>query len=378
MSVGIDDLNLAAGRRSIDLRLLVGHGRQTVANLTNVGFCRRSVLNVCEDPVTLAAEAAKPLVEDPAEIGLLLVGTESGLDYGKPISSYLHGVLGLSSRCRNAEIKHACYGATMALRLACSWVREHPGRKALVVGTDICRRHSGPTELTAGLGAVAMTVTENPRVLEVGAVSGSAAQDTWDVARPTREFEFGDAVLSLCSYLDLLEMAWEDLSQATAATLDEFDYLLYHCPLISMVRQAHASLTGGLDDFEERVEPGLRFNREVANIYGGSLYASLLGLIESRNVDPGTRVGLFSYGSGACAEFSTGVIGRDARRVRRHGVTQRLADRQPCTVPEWLAADEALEAQLGAPDLDVPIPAGFSGLALERITGWRREYQWID
>jgi len=305
------------------------------------------------------------------------VGTETGLDYGKPISSYLHRVLGLSSSCRNSEIKHACYGATMALRLACSWVREHPGRKALVAGTDICRRHSGPTELTAGLGAVAMTVCAEPRVLEVDLLSGCAASETWDVARPTPNFEFGDAVLSLCSYLDLLEMAWDDLARSAGARLDDFEYLLYHCPLVSMARQAHAALTGSDDDFETRVEPALRFNREVANIYGGSLYASLLGLLETRHLSPGTRIGLFSYGSGACAEFWTGTAGPDPLRVRRHGVGMKLARRRPATVAEWLAADEALEAQLSAPDWQRPDDPCASGLVLDRISQWHRNYRWI-
>jgi 3-hydroxy-3-methylglutaryl CoA synthase len=377
MRVGIDDLNLFAGRRAIDLRLLVEAGRHTPSDLANVGFCRRSVLDACEDPVTLAGEAARPLIEDPGEIGLLLAGTESGLDYGKPISSYLHQVLGLGPSCRNAEIKHACYGATMALRLACSWVREHPSRKALVVGTDICRRHHGPTELTAGLGAVAMIVSAEPRVLTVDPVSGSAAQETWDVARPTATFEFGDAVLSLCSYLDLAEMAWEELSGATGLALDDFEYLLYHCPLISMARQAHATLGGSADDFASRVEPALRFNREVANIYGGSLYASLMGLLETRDLAEGARLGLFSYGSGACAEFWTGQAGPEAQRVRRHGVAAQLAQRRPCSMPEWLAADEALEAQLSAADWERPAESEARGLVLDRISGWHRSYRWI-
>jgi 3-hydroxy-3-methylglutaryl CoA synthase len=264
----------------------------------------------------------------------------------------------------------------MALRLACSWVRENPNRKALVIGTDICRRQSGPAELIAGLGAVAMTVCAEPRVLQVDPVSGCAALETWDVARPTRAFEYADPMLSLCAYLDAVEMAWEDLRRATGLEWEQLEYVLYHCPSIPLVRQAHALLSAGTDDFSERVEPGLALNRETANIYSASLYVSLLGLLEVKDVNPGARIGLFSYGSGACAEFWTGRIGDQASRVRRHGAWARMAARTCCSIAEWLEADEALERQLTASDLDLSGMTGPGAIALERIVGWHRIYRW--
>lgn len=379
MRVGIDDLNLAAGRRCIDFARLVESGGHSASALADVGFCRRSVLNVWEDPITLATEAAQPLIDDRDQIGLMLVGTETGLDYGKPLSSYLHRTLHLGPHCRNAEIKHACYGGTMALRLACAWVREHSTKKALVISTDISRRHNGSAaELTAGVGAVAMVVCAEPRVLDIGLASGCAAEEVWDVARPTRTQEYQDPILSLCAYLDAVESAWNDLVQSTRLTLETFQYVLYHCPLVSLVRQAHIMLSGSSGDFENRVEPTLGFNRQLANIYGGSLYASLLGLLEERALEEGTCIGLFSYGSGACAEFLTGRIGSSTAHVRRHNVSARLASRQPCTVPEWHAAEEELEAQLRASDLEITSPADASPVVLERIERWHRTYRSVD
>jgi 3-hydroxy-3-methylglutaryl CoA synthase len=377
MRVGIDDLNLAAGRRCIDFVQLVESGRHTASALADVGFWRRSVLNVWEDPVTLATEAAEPLVDDPNQIGLMLVGTETGVDYGKPLSSYLHRTLGLGPHCRNAEIKHACYGSTMALRLACDWVREHRTEKALVISTDICRPHDGTAaELTAGVGAVAMVVCAEPRVLDIDPASGCAAQEVWDVARPTRTREHQDPILSICAYLDALEGAWNDLASSTQLPLKDLRYILYHCPLISLVRQAHMMLTGSPRDFQERVEPTLGLNRELGNIYGGSLYASLIGLVEARDLEEGTPIGLFSYGSGACGEFFTGRVGPSATYLRRHHVTSRIASRQPCAVSEWLKAEEALQAQLQASDLEIVSPANAGPLVLERIKEWHRTYRW--
>jgi 3-hydroxy-3-methylglutaryl CoA synthase len=127
----------------------------TERDLLTVEFRRRSVLPPWEDPVTLAVNAARPLVESAGRgsFEMLIVATESGVDYGKPLSAYVHRYLGLPTRCRNVELKHACYAGTAAIQLATAWVRSEgaTGKKALVVMTDVARRHFGdPGELTAG------------------------------------------------------------------------------------------------------------------------------------------------------------------------------------------------------------------------------------
>ena len=70
----------------------------------------RGVAPPWEDPVTLAVNAARPMLsaEDRAAIGLLIVGSETGLDQEKPLSSWIHNHLDLSPHCRHFEIKFAC------------------------------------------------------------------------------------------------------------------------------------------------------------------------------------------------------------------------------------------------------------------------------
>ncbi len=185
---GIDDLNVYGS--SLQLRvadLAVARGF-TARELQATQFDARSVTPPYEDPVTLAVNAAMPIVAqiDPDGVELLIVATESSFDYGKPISTYVHRHLGLHARCRKLEVKHACYGGTAALQLALSWVRMQAGdRKALVVMTDVARRHfRDPAELTAGTGAVALLVSRHPRVLAVEEASGYACKEVYDVARP--------------------------------------------------------------------------------------------------------------------------------------------------------------------------------------------------
>src|SRR5947208_5328127 len=117
----------------------------------------------CEDVVTLAATAGARLLRaarvDPEEIGMLLVATETGVDHSKPVSIFVHDLLGIGVRCRVYELKHACYAGTAALMTAADWVRASGGRprRALVVAAGIARYEVGPAGgPTPGGGGVAM------------------------------------------------------------------------------------------------------------------------------------------------------------------------------------------------------------------------------
>jgi 3-hydroxy-3-methylglutaryl CoA synthase len=407
MPVGIDDLNIDAGTLAVESVALAAARGFSGRDLAATAFDRRSVVPPCEDAVTLAVNAAHPLVEAAGRdaFELVIVATESGIDHGKPLSSYVHHCLGLAGRCRNLEVKHACYAGTAAIQLATAWVRsgDAPGRKALVVMTDLARRHFGdPAELTAGSGAVAVTIAAKPRVLEIEPVSGYACREVYDVARPNAIGEWGDPVLSIAAYLDLIEEAWDSFRTATRTTLtvdQRFRFMLYHTPLVSLVRDAHRLLLeAGRDDldpspdlhesFERMVRPALGFAREIANIYSGSVYSLLAGLIDGdAEIAEATPIGICSYGSGSCAEIFAGRIGDAARAtIRRHCIGAHLAARTNVGVDEYERIFRESETMHVARDY-VPDPeltaryaehaqSGRPRLLLSRIENHHRLYGW--
>lgn len=379
---GIDDLDVYASTLAIDHeRLAAGRGFSPEQQAL-VGFRRRSITPEWEDPVTLAANAARGLVEEHGaeRFGLLLVATETALDFGKPLSSWVHGLLGLPSGCRNLEVKHACHGGTAAVQLARAWVASPAarGRAALVIATDIARRHAGELpELTAGTGAVAMVVSAAPRLLRLDDVSGVAAQEVHDVSRPGPLSELADPVLSLSSYLDLVENAHDDLLGQLDADALEDDHLVFHAPLISLVRQAHATLlekergfpeeTEIAEDFERRVAPTLGLNREISNVYSGSVWVSLASLLLDVEADA-RRVAIFSYGSGACAEWLRGRIVEGAcARLRARAIRERMDARRLIDLERYEELVTAGEDNLVAPNLvRRPEGPGFGLLRVER------------
>ena len=66
---------------------------------------------------------------------------------------------------------------------------------------------------------------------------------------------------------------------------------------LSMTETTQERLTSGYED-------AVYYNRYVGNIYTGSLYLSLISLLENRSLKGGQTIGLFSYGSGSVGEFS--------------------------------------------------------------------------
>ncbi|MBJ8193094.1 hydroxymethylglutaryl-CoA synthase family protein, partial [Bacillus cereus] len=90
------------------------HRQLDPARFENLLMKEKAVALPYEDPVTFGVNAAKPLVDALSEaeknrIEMLITCTESGIDFGKSISTYIHHYLGLNRNCRLFELKQACY-----------------------------------------------------------------------------------------------------------------------------------------------------------------------------------------------------------------------------------------------------------------------------
>ncbi len=377
MTIGIDDINVYGSTLSVSA-LDIGRARGTPdRQLAAAGVEQRSIPPAFEDPVTLAVNAATPLLDGPP-IELLLVATESGVDFAKPLSSYVQRYLPLSSRCRHVEMKHACYAGTAALRLALGWVRDNPTRRALVIMTDMARRLFGDSaEPAEGAGAVALTVAVNPRVLAIDPNSGVATREIYDVMRPTPTQEVIHSALSLAGYLDLLEDAWAAyVKGADADAFARFDCFAYHMPVGPLVEQGHTLLVEenlpGTDPkahFDARVRPALRYPRALGNTYSACLYAALASQIDA---GASGRMGLYSYGSGSCAEFFSGVIDARAREtLARHAIAAQLEARRRIDVTTYEQLVIAHERSQSEAEY-TPDRALVAGLFEERYLGQGR------
>src|SRR5262249_31273399 len=153
-----------------------------------------------------------------------------------------------------------------------------------------------------------------------------------------------DGHYSVQCYLDALAVAYRGWKLRADTTSDRLARVCYHVPFCKMARKAHlhvrrcdaedAGLAFDEDtaaaSYREQVEPALPLCARVGNIYTGSLYLGLAGLLDSQARElAGARIGMFSYGSGCTSEFYSGVVSpRAAERIAAARIADVLAARE--------------------------------------------------
>jgi len=390
-SVGIDAIALSVPSGYVDLAdLAAARGVVPAKYVEGLGVERMAVAQAHEDPVALAANAARRLFStarvDTSRIGMCVVGTETAVDHSKPVSAYLHSLLELPERCRVFEAKHACFGGTAGLLAAVDWIASGAarGRQALVVCTDVARYAIGSAgEPTQGAGAVAMLVSASPRLLALeSGVSGSYSRDVHDFWRPLYSKEaVVDGHHSVQCYLDALTGAYRGFldAQAEVGGASPIERRCYHVPYGKMARKAHRHLMM-LDghseaeadaSFAATVAPSLRMPGQVGNIYTGSLYLALASLLAAEATTlEGQRVGLFSYGSGCTAEYFAGRVVEGAGAFTDAlDLAAPLAGRRRYTIPEYEAirgGDNDADRRPVDPSFPVNGAVAFLGVDNER------------
>ncbi|MCU0659834.1 MAG: hydroxymethylglutaryl-CoA synthase [Polyangiaceae bacterium] len=409
-SVGIEALAVALPRRFLSLRDLAEvRGVDPAKYLSGLGGQEMMVADPGEDAAALAATAASRLFAqqriDPDRIGMLVVGTETGVDHSKAVASHVHGLLGLHRSMRVFDAQQACYGATAGLMAAVEWIASGAaaGRSALVIASDIARyERLGAGEPTQGAAAVALLVSSTPHLLALDlGLNGACSMDVYDFWRPHgRKEALVDGHYSIQCYLDVLAEAYrgwrgravaaERVGWGPSLPSEQLARIAYHVPFCKMARKAHAQVRrvdledrpGGRlpeaeidalarsdDSHGDQVAPSLWLNARVGNAYTASLYLALAGLLH-RDAAPlaGRRIGLFSYGSGCSSEFFSGTVGSEAAaRIAAADLEGLLASRQRIGPGEY---EEVLA--LTSPDPAAAPPPG--GFRLAEIRDHRRLY----
>ena len=414
IGAGIEAMNIYGGAACIDVRELCEYRGLDMRRFENLLMKEKSVALPYEDPVSFAVNAARPLVDamapaDRDRIEMVITCTESGIDFGKSLSTYVHALLGLKPNCRLFEIKQACYSGAAGLQMAVNFILSgtSPGARALVIATDISRfaladgnalQEWAYSEPSSGAGAAALLVSDTPHLLRIDAgAHGNHAFEVMDTCRPGPDSEAGDADLSLMAYLDCCEHAYRDYARRVegADLRESFGYLCFHTPFGGMVKGAHRQLMRKIAkaspaeieaDFERRVAGSLGHGRRVGNTAGASLLLALAGTIENGDFSTPQRIGMFSYGSGCCSEFFSGVVDAGGQqRLRAMGTSQALDRRYRLSMAEYetlLRGNDVV--RFGTRDARFDhqvVPGAWSAFAqgglllLDSIEGYHRNYR---
>lgn len=319
MKIGIDKISLYSPHLYVDMNeLAVARGDDPAKYTIGIGQDEMALAPITQDPVTLAANAAEQMLteDDKDAIDLVLFGTETGIDHSKSAAVYVHRLLGLPSEARAVELKQACYSGTAAIQLAKGHIALNPDKKVLVLASDIARYGlKTPGEVTQGAGAVAILVSADPKVMEIENDCTAKTDDIMDFWRPNySDTAYVDGKYSNEQYIAFFTDVWHQYVEKTNRSLDDFEALCFHLPYTKMGLKAMQSVfADGMGNSEERIlsnyQLSTTYNRRIGNVYTASLYVSLLSLLEHHtNLSEGSRIGMYSYGSGAVGEFFTGTL----------------------------------------------------------------------
>jgi hydroxymethylglutaryl-CoA synthase len=402
--VGIDDAAVYVPRLYIDMDEFAARRGLNPEHLKKgIGMQQMAVPDAHEDAATMAANATLELLKKndvrPSQVGRIYVGTETMDDKSKPIASKVVGMLeevyGKSSFAHVDGVDHvfACIGATYALENTLDWIRSgrNRGRYGVVIATDIAKYDlKSEGEYTQGAGAVAMLLSENPRLLAVEDAVGTCIKHERDFYKPLdRETPVVDGKYSIAVYLDAMKTAYLSYVKQfieqhglklgpNEAPSDYAHYLAFHLPFPEMATQAAAyffihewrdlerwkqiekeigplpprrdysveelltdeyrqfrkkfsSSTAFKQVYAEKVYPSTIAGRRIGNSYTASLYVSFLSILDSEYNKKdlfGRRVGFASYGSGASAKLFAGVFQEGYREVaERVNLFKRLDER---------------------------------------------------
>ena len=359
MRIGIDKMAFATTNDYLDLvELAKERGVDPNKFTIGIGQDLQAVVPPTQDIVTLGATAAKKLLTPELEknISTVIVSTESGIDNSKASAIYIKHLLGLSDFTRTVEMKEACYSATAAIQFAKGVVALNPQETVLVIAADIARYGlNTPGEVTQGAGAVAMLISQNPHILTLEDTTVAYSKDIMDFWRPLYATEaLVDGKYSTNVYIEFFLQTFTRYQQLTGRELADFAALTFHMPFTKMGKKG---LEGLLKDRNDEVAQRLRtqltasqlFSRQIGNLYTGSLYLSLMSLLQNSDLRAGSRIGLFSYGSGAEGEFYTGIL-EDGYEHYMNNIQEELKHRHQVSVAEY---EKLFSSQLGMNDRDI-------------------------
>lgn len=345
----------------------VSAGKYTIG----LGQCKMGFCNDREDINSLCLTVVQRLMDrygiKPEDIGRLEVGTETIIDKSKSVKTVLMQLFE-PYNCTDIEgidTTNACYGGTAALLNAVSWVESSAwdGRLALVVAGDNAVYSSGSARPTGGAGAIAMVIGPNaPLIIDRG-VRSSCMKHVYDFYKPNLKSDYPivDGQLSIQCYLSALDTCYQTYRKKVIdkynhdVTLDNFDSFLFHSPYCKLVQKSLARLAfidflntskeeiskkypelekfHGIkleetylnkdiekafinlskNIFMQKTQPSLMIPSQVGNMYTPSVYSGLASLLISKSVKElaGTKVGIFSYGSGFCSTMYSITITKD-------------------------------------------------------------------
>ncbi|MBC7749664.1 MAG: hydroxymethylglutaryl-CoA synthase [Methylotenera sp.] len=384
MKIGIDAISFDVAKIHLPINTLAKARNIEPEKLEKgLGLLKMTLPDTHQDTVVFGANALTKLISDHNinlnEIARIYVGTESAIDSSKPISSFLIALMeqkfgeNTLSECDVVDFVFACIGGVDALQNCIDFIHLNPTKKAIVVTTDFAKYDLNSTgEYTQGAGALAMLITENPRIITFEnnwatntkgvfdffkpyrtiaktAITGNTTNEPWfenleselEIHKDQPVF---DGQYSNQCYMDRTRDAYfsfKKLKNTTETVYDSWKSIVMHLPyafqgrrMLSEIYALDASntiISGNEDaveyqnilkDFSKseayksfvthKLMPAEIASSLIGNLYTGSIFMGLLSTLahyyDTEKEISGTIFGFLAYGSGSKSKVFEGTI----------------------------------------------------------------------
>ncbi|MCP4603155.1 MAG: hydroxymethylglutaryl-CoA synthase [Proteobacteria bacterium] len=273
-----------------------------------------------EDTTTIAIQAARNAMKmadiDPENVGAVWFGTESKPYAVKPTSTIVADAIGALPKANAADWEFACKPGTEAMQAAAAMVGSGMIKYAMSGGADTAQARPGDTlEYNTGAGGAAFVLGASDE--SVASLQGSCSYvtNTPDFFRRAgRSYpSHGQRFTGAPAYFHHIRSAVEQLFDELSVGPEDFTYAVFHQPNHQFPMRIAKDLGFRKEQVEQFVLSSL-----VGNTYSG---AALLGFACALDVaEPGNRILLASYGSGAGSDVFSFEVTDRLPKVRARGI----------------------------------------------------------
>ena len=225
-----------------------------------------------------------------------------------------------------------------------------------------------------------MLISAEPAILTLHSDNVCQTRDIMDFWRPNEDkYPRVDGRFSTEQYTDCLTTTFAEYQKQTGKKLSDFAAMCFHIPFSKQGLKGLQAI--GRDDIEtlerltSRFHEAIVYNKLVGNIYTGSIFLSLLSLLEnSKELTAGDDILFYSYGSGAVCELFSGRLVDGYQERLQQNRLETLQQRTPLTVEAY----EALffeEVQLDDKGKAINLPFDETDFALIDIQDHKRIYR---
>ena len=278
---------------------------------------QKSVPSPDEDVVTIATEAARNMMArvpevNPKDIGAVYIGSESHPYAVKPTSTIVAEAIDATPAMTAADLEFACKAGTAAIQICLGMVSSGLIMYGVAIGADTSQGAPGDAlEYSASAGGAAYLIGTEKVIAKVNKTL-SFTTDTPDFWR--REGQpypkHGGRFTGEPAYFRHITSAAKMMFEAMGTKPEDYKYAVFHQPNGKFPTRVAAQL--GFTP--EQIERGL-LTPNIGNTYSGAVPLGLSAILDI--AEPGDRIFVVSYGSGAGSDAFDITVTDEIKKYRR-------------------------------------------------------------